>query len=306
MRRGCLYIVYLLHLFIGAGLYSCRSKKQEIPPVIDLNLQVNDEHKRSVKKAIALLFNKQEAFNLAKENSLKGEYNALGTFATAEVRDGKVDFLGLPSNTNYWVLIYDKSERFYDATTLDSLDFYITRNNVEANFSIAGYQNGTDVQGIVNLLPVNSLVKFDNSSGVAFQHITLGRDDIVGFDLTKYKEVKRGDLSYTARTGKCIWMGSIAATGGAVVHEALGECSALEYSFQHVGTNLNVGEYIDIYMGQNKATGVPLLRLTNNSVKVIVLANPGTLSYTYYARHSNGKCVWQDTVNSSNLLEACE
>jgi hypothetical protein len=301
--------------FIGLMVDSCKSKKQEIPPFIDVHLEVKDANNVPSTGATVYLYNSEEAFQTAYQNSLNLIYNSTGSILTTTIVNGTVDLKGLPSNTEYWILVHDTSEAFVDPKNPTfNTGYKIDKDNSEAYYKIDGFQNGTTVLANITLQPVSSLVTFTNNSGVnSFQKVEVGRDVMNNFASGGYKKVRKGDVSYMARTNECVWTGAVDAVGGEVVSESLVACSAKPVTFQHAFTpaEVSAGMTIRIYIGQNKNNmdSKPLILTALNPSQSIILANDSKV-YTYFAEFEKptavNKCVWQgEIVTPIVTLAAC-
>ena len=60
-------------LFVMAP--SCKSKKQELPPFINVGIDVKDEQNKMVENATVFVYNDLKAFETAYQNSLNQSYN---------------------------------------------------------------------------------------------------------------------------------------------------------------------------------------------------------------------------------------
>ena len=288
---------------------SCKSKKQEIPPFIDVHLEVKDANNVPSTGATAYLYNSQEAFQTAYQNSLNLKYNSTGSILTTTIVNGVVDLKGLPSNTEYWILVHDTSDSFVDPNNPNFKipGYKIDKDNSEAYYKIDGFQNGTTVLANITLQPVTSLIKFDNTKTgiINFARVEVAGDTMKNFASSGYKEVRKGDISYIARTNECVWTGAIDAVGGKVVAESLVACSVKSITFQHTFTpaEVSAGMTIRIYIGQNKNNmdSKPLILTALNPSQAIILANDLKL-YTYFAEFEKPtvahKCVWQGEIST--------
>ena len=290
---------------IGLMVDSCKSKKQEIPPFIDVHLEVKDANNVPSTGATVYLYNTEEAFQAAYQNSLNLKYNSNGSILTTTISGGKLDLKGLPSNTGYWVLVHDTSEYFLEDNK-DTILQKIDKDNSEAYYKIDGFQNGTTVLANITLQPVSSLIKFVNAQ-VATEPITDFRmnDKIEKSAIpTTYTKIRKGTVGYQARNSTCVWTGEIEAIGGKAVAEPLVECLNRKIIFK-TQVNLVIGQTIDIYIGQNKSK--PIGTLTPQNISDTIILSRG-INYAYFAEFKIGdirKCVYEGKIGES-LLEIVE
>lgn len=314
MKYNRLHTAFLIVslAFIGLMVDSCKSKKQEIPPFIDVHLEVKDANNVPSTGATVYLYNSQEAFQTAYQNSLKLTYNSTGSILTTTITDGKLDLKGLPSNTEYWILVHDTSEVFKDDKGNPVGNYKIDKDNSEAYYKIDGFQNGTTVLANITLQPVTSLIKFDNTKTgiINFARVEVGGDTMKNFASSGYKEVRKGDISYMARTNECVWTGAIDAVGGKVVAESLVVCNERIVTFRTNNFNLSSSETIKIYAGQNIGSARPLAELTSTKSLETIILDRGT-GYTYFAEFYTGttrRCVYEGPIldgNSEVRLDPC-
>jgi hypothetical protein len=295
--------------FIGLMVDSCKSKKQEIPPFIDVHLEVKDANNVPSTGATAYLYNSQEAFQTAYQNSLNLKYSSAGSILTTTIVNGVVDLKGLPSNTEYWILVHDTSSSFIDPISKLPINGYkVDKDNSEAYYKIDGFQNGTTVLANITLQPVSSLIKFDNNSGVS--QVRLNDDPNLVSIPQQYLKVRKGNIGYQARNTTCVWTGEINAEGGMAVSESLVVCNERIITFRTNGFNLLQGESIKVYVGQNKASIQPLAELTfGKNTETLILDN-GT-GYTYFAEFFTGttrRCVYEGVIGNGTVtvpLDQC-
>lgn len=306
MKYNRLHTAFLIVslAFIGLMVDSCKSKKQEIPPFIDVHLEVKDANDVPSTGATAYLYNSQEAFQTAYQNSLNLKYNSTGSILTTTIVNGVVDLKGLPSNTEYWILVHDTSDSFRDLNgQVVSSQYKVDKDNSEAYYKIDGFQNGTTVLANITLQPVSSLIKFDNTvAGVS--QVRLNDDpDLVSIP-QNYVKVRKGNIGYQARNDKCVWTGAIEAEGGKAVSENLLACNARTIRFRTNGFNLSQVETIKIYIGQNRASAQPLAELIFGKNTETLILDEGA-GYTYFAEFYTGltrKCVYEGLIGGGDAI----
>ncbi len=303
MKHKLKHIARYLSLLIAVAVLgpTCKSRIQEIPPVITLSLDVKDENKNLVSEANLYLYNDLKAFEAAYKNSISQIYNSAGSYLTKKVINGHVDIQNLPSNSPYWLLVHNNTTFFIDgvSATIERID----KDNSEAYYTLDGFQNGSEIKATVYIQPVTSLVKITTPSGT-FPNIVFNNGAPEVLPVTGYKKFRKGTVGYQARSNDCVWTGSIEAEGGKVVSHNLGNCTSLVYTFIPPN-DYKPGEIIKIYIGQNKNdTKNPALVLNSAASQSIVLANGR--NYTYFAESSTRKCVWEGAVSPSNKLADCQ
>lgn len=307
-NRHLLHIASILSLCLLFLLgVKCKPKKQEIPPFGDVHLDVVDENKKPIDSATIYLYNSQAAFDLAAQNAQNGIYNSTGSIATGKIVKGKIVFSDLPSNTEYWVLAHDVAGFFMDGTL--KTNFEIDRDNADAYFFVPSFQNGTTVTATIRLVPAYSLIKFQTTNSDLLTKVKIRNEDLKDDLLSgNYAKVRKGNAPFYVRTNSCVWSGEVQAEAGKVVTANLGNCAYSAHTFQTVAGNFSgPNDFIKIYIGQNRydATQPPIAILSANELnKLVVLANDGT-GYTYYAVHSNGKCIWEGQVGTVVTLNSC-
>lgn len=293
--------------FIGLMVDSCKSKKQEIPPFIDVHLEVKDANNVPSTGATVYLYNTEEAFQTAYQKSLELNYNSTGSILTTTITDGKLDLKGLPSNTEYWILVHDTSDFFIDPNNpaIKILGYKVDKDNSEAYYKIDGFQNGTTVLANITLQPVSSLIKFVKAPGLveSINEFRLN-DDLSSSPMpTNYTKRRKGTVGYQARTSSCVWTGEIEAVGGKAFDETLVKCDYRTVRFTNTNFTLQLGESIKIYVGQNRASIQPLAELTfGKNTETLILDNGN--GYTYFAEFYTGltrKCVYEGLIGAGNV-----
>ena len=306
MKYNRLHTAFLIVslAFIGLMVDSCKSKKQEIPPFIDVHLEVKDANNVPSTGATVYLYNTEDAFQAAYQNSLKLTYNSIGSILTTTISDGKIDLKGLPSNTGYWILVHDTSDFFHEANGAIVSGYKVDKDNSEAYYKIDGFQNGTTVMANITLQPVTSLIKFANNSGGVSQVRLNDATDPVSIP-QNYVKVRKGNIGYQARNTDCVWTGEIDAAGGLALTENLVKCDSKLVTFV-APSNLVDGQIIQIYIGQNASKPMGTLSRSTTSVTLVLALGD---NYTYFAESSIGgsrKCVYEGAITNSVItLDPC-